>query len=222
MTRFSLSCVILISLIAFVVGWGVWRRWEGNSGKGKQKTVKHQCLTICEAHGWNMLIPVLFVFLEWRSWFWLRTSFLFLCIHYFLGSHMFCFLWFQAGNFHTILPEVRQKIIDGFTPEARDLFDREFAFFDAVTSISGVLFPLPKEERRAGIRRYLYKSSSCNQPLWYVKLKIYIVGFILCIGNLRRLLFKGTTCIYRLQQIKLSEEFNWTVVSPFSQLRKFL
>jgi phosphatidylinositol 4-kinase A len=72
---------------------------------------------------------------------------------------VFRFLWLQPGNFHTILPEVRQKIVNGFTTEARDLFDREFAFFDNVTSISGVLFPLPKEERRAGIRRYLYISS---------------------------------------------------------------
>jgi phosphatidylinositol 4-kinase len=33
------------------------------------------------------------------------------------------------------------------------MFEREFDFFDQVTSISGVLFPVPKEERRAGIRR---------------------------------------------------------------------
>lgn len=52
-----------------------------------------------------------------------------------------------------MLPILRQKIIDGFTPEARDLFQREFDFFDKVTSISGVLYPLPKEERRAGIKR---------------------------------------------------------------------
>lgn len=53
-----------------------------------------------------------------------------------------------------MLPVVREHIIDGFTPKALDLFKREFDFFDKVTSISGVLFPLPKEERRAGIRRY--------------------------------------------------------------------
>jgi len=51
------------------------------------------------------------------------------------------------------LPQVRQHIIDGFSPNALDMFTREFDFFDKVTSISGVLFPLPKEERRAGIRR---------------------------------------------------------------------
>ncbi|KAJ4791345.1 Phosphatidylinositol 4-kinase [Rhynchospora pubera] len=72
----------------------------------------------------------------------------------------------KAGNFHTILPQVRQKIIDGFTPEARDMFDREFAFFDAVTSISGVLFPLPKEERRAGIRRELEKITVQGDDLY--------------------------------------------------------
>ncbi|PKA52366.1 Phosphatidylinositol 4-kinase alpha [Apostasia shenzhenica] len=62
-----------------------------------------------------------------------------------------------SNSFQAMLPTVRQKIIDGFTPEARDLFQREFDFFDKVTSISGVLFPLPKEERRAGIRRELEK-----------------------------------------------------------------
>jgi phosphatidylinositol 4-kinase A len=52
-----------------------------------------------------------------------------------------------------LLPAVKDKIIESFTPEARDMFEREFDFFDKVTSISGVLFPLPKDERRAGIRR---------------------------------------------------------------------
>ncbi|KAE8692688.1 Phosphatidylinositol 4-kinase alpha 1 [Hibiscus syriacus] len=46
---------------------------------------------------------------------------------------------------------------DSFTPKALDVFQREFDFFDKVTSISGVLFPLPKEERRAGIQRELEK-----------------------------------------------------------------
>ena len=63
-------------------------------------------------------------------------------------------LLFQNISFQALLPVVRQHIIDGFTPKALDLFQREFAFFDKVTSISGVLYPLPKEERRAGIRRY--------------------------------------------------------------------
>ncbi|KAG0451183.1 hypothetical protein HPP92_026558 [Vanilla planifolia] len=62
-----------------------------------------------------------------------------------------------SNSFLAMLPILRQKIIDGFTPEARDMFQREFDFFDKVTSISGVLFPLPKEERRAGIRRELEK-----------------------------------------------------------------
>ena len=64
-------------------------------------------------------------------------------------------LSFQNSSFQALLPIVRQHIIDGFTPKALDLFRREFDFFDKVTSISGVLFPLPKEERRAGIRRYI-------------------------------------------------------------------
>jgi len=66
---------------------------------------------------------------------------------------LFVFL-FQNGSFLELLPAVRQLIIDGFNAKARDIFKREFDFFDKVTSISGVLYPLPKEERRAGIRRY--------------------------------------------------------------------
>jgi phosphatidylinositol 4-kinase len=63
-------------------------------------------------------------------------------------------LSFQNTAFQALLPLVRQHIIDGFNPKAKDIFQREFDFFDKVTSISGVLFPLPKDERRAGIRRY--------------------------------------------------------------------
>ncbi|KAL0365498.1 UNVERIFIED_CONTAM: Phosphatidylinositol 4-kinase alpha 1 [Sesamum angustifolium] len=59
------------------------------------------------------------------------------------------------NSFQALLPVVRQRIVDGFNPKAFDVFQREFDFFDKVTSISGVLFPLPKEERRAGIRREL-------------------------------------------------------------------
>ncbi|KAE9586651.1 hypothetical protein Lal_00004922 [Lupinus albus] len=63
----------------------------------------------------------------------------------------------KNGSFLELLPAVRQRIIDGFSPKALDIFKREFDFFDKVTSISGVLYPLPKEERRAGIRRELEK-----------------------------------------------------------------
>lgn len=59
----------------------------------------------------------------------------------------------QNAAFLALLPVVRQHIIDGFNAKALDVFTREFDFFDKVTSISGVLFPIPKEERRAGIRR---------------------------------------------------------------------
>ncbi|KAK8941284.1 Phosphatidylinositol 4-kinase alpha [Platanthera zijinensis] len=72
----------------------------------------------------------------------------------------------MVNSFQAKLPILRQKIIDGFTPEARDLFQREFDFFDKVTSISGVLFPLPKEERRAGIKRELEKISVESDDLY--------------------------------------------------------
>ncbi|XP_031499033.1 phosphatidylinositol 4-kinase alpha 1 [Nymphaea colorata] len=70
------------------------------------------------------------------------------------------------STFQALLPIVRQRIIDSFTTEALDLFRREFDFFDKVTSISGVLFPLPKEERRAGIRRELEKIEIEGEDLY--------------------------------------------------------
>ncbi|XWS39824.1 hypothetical protein CRYUN_Cryun18bG0087700 [Craigia yunnanensis] len=72
----------------------------------------------------------------------------------------------KNSSFQALLPIVRQHIIDGFTPKALDLFRREFDFFDKVTSISGVLFPLPKEERRAGIRRELEKIQMEGEDLY--------------------------------------------------------
>ncbi|CAH1425938.1 unnamed protein product [Lactuca virosa] len=63
----------------------------------------------------------------------------------------------KTQEFLALLPIVRDHIIDGFTPEAREVFHREFDFFEKVTSISGALYPLPKEERRAGIKRELEK-----------------------------------------------------------------
>ncbi|CAA0827597.1 Phosphatidylinositol 4-kinase alpha 1 [Striga hermonthica] len=71
-----------------------------------------------------------------------------------------------SSSFQALLPVVRQRIIDGFSPKALDIFQREFDFFDKVTSISGVLFPLPKEERRAGIRRELEKIEMDGDDLY--------------------------------------------------------
>ncbi|CAH8301812.1 unnamed protein product [Eruca vesicaria subsp. sativa] len=72
----------------------------------------------------------------------------------------------KNASFQAILSEVRQHIIDGFTPKALDLFNREFDFFEKVTSISGALFHLPKEERRAGIRRELEKIKMQGEDLY--------------------------------------------------------
>ncbi|XP_078444700.1 phosphatidylinositol 3- and 4-kinase family protein [Wolffia australiana] len=72
----------------------------------------------------------------------------------------------KSNSFQSLLPLLKQKIIDGFSPEAHDLFQREFDFFDKVTSISGVLFPLPKEDRRAGIRRELEKIEVQGEDLY--------------------------------------------------------
>ncbi|KAM7253669.1 hypothetical protein ACFE04_021823 [Oxalis oulophora] len=72
----------------------------------------------------------------------------------------------KASSFQALLPVVRQHIIDGFSPKALDLFRREFNFFDKVTSISGVLYPIPKEERRAGIRKELEKIEMEGEDLY--------------------------------------------------------
>ncbi|XP_010272166.1 PREDICTED: phosphatidylinositol 4-kinase alpha 1-like isoform X2 [Nelumbo nucifera] len=72
----------------------------------------------------------------------------------------------KNSAFLALLPVVRQRIIDSFTPNACDIFQREFNFFDKVTSISGVLYPLPKEERRAGIRRELEKIEVDGEDLY--------------------------------------------------------
>ncbi|XP_010255687.1 PREDICTED: phosphatidylinositol 4-kinase alpha 1-like isoform X2 [Nelumbo nucifera] len=72
----------------------------------------------------------------------------------------------KNNAFQALLPVVRQRIIENFTPKACDLFQREFDFFDKVTSISGRLFPVPKEERRAGIRRELEKIEMEGEDLY--------------------------------------------------------
>lgn len=58
----------------------------------------------------------------------------------------------DANLLWSIVPRVRQRIIDSFSAEQRAAFESEFSFFDAVTNISGVLRPVPKEKRREAIR----------------------------------------------------------------------
>ncbi|XP_024530657.1 phosphatidylinositol 4-kinase alpha 1 [Selaginella moellendorffii] len=65
-----------------------------------------------------------------------------------------------------IVPRVKQRIIDSFTAETYDIFIREFRFFDQVTSISGFLYPLPKEERRGAIRQQLEKIEVTGDDLY--------------------------------------------------------
>ncbi|XP_054785436.1 phosphatidylinositol 4-kinase alpha 1 isoform X1 [Prosopis cineraria] len=72
----------------------------------------------------------------------------------------------KNASFLALLPAVRQRIVDDFSPKARDIFNREFDFFDKVTSISGVLFSLPKDERRAGIRKELEKIEVTGEDLY--------------------------------------------------------
>ncbi|UKZ62337.1 uncharacterized protein TrAtP1_003587 [Trichoderma atroviride] len=58
------------------------------------------------------------------------------------------------------LDSVMTKMIDGFAPEDREFYQREFAFFDEVTSISGKLKPYikrPKPEKKQKIEEELRK-----------------------------------------------------------------
>ncbi|KAH9576425.1 hypothetical protein CY35_01G160200 [Sphagnum magellanicum] len=63
----------------------------------------------------------------------------------------------KDNTLYDIVPRVKQRIINSFTPDALDIYEREFRFFAKVTAISGVLYPLPKDKRRAQIRRELEK-----------------------------------------------------------------
>ncbi|EHK26469.1 uncharacterized protein TRIVIDRAFT_35879 [Trichoderma virens Gv29-8] len=58
------------------------------------------------------------------------------------------------------LDSIMTKMVDSFTPEDRDFYKREFAFFDEVTSISGKLKPYikrPKPEKKQKIEEELRK-----------------------------------------------------------------
>lgn len=58
------------------------------------------------------------------------------------------------------LDSVMEKMVDSFSPEDKDFFEREFAFFDEVTGISGKLKPLikrPKPEKKQKIEEELRK-----------------------------------------------------------------
>lgn len=126
---------------------------------------------------------------------------------------------FQNNSFQALLPIVRQRIIDGFTPKALDLFRREFDFFDKVTSISGVLFPLPKEERRAGIRRYM---TYILWPIQQTERKQSWFTITRFIGNWRKFRWREKTFIYQLPPTSLWEVFKWTVEYLCSQQQRFL
>lgn len=113
-------------------------------------------LTYCFYYGYAFYKRMLF------SYAYLNDSHLCVC---FLPYMAMSLSLLQNSNFLTLLPIMRQRIIEGFNPTARDLFQREFNFFEKVTAISGFLFSLPKEERRAGIRRYCLGSPFFCLPL---------------------------------------------------------
>ena len=135
-----------------------------------------------------------------------------------------CFV-FQNSSFQALLPVVRQRIINGFTPKALDLYNREFDFFDRVTSISGVLFPLPKEERRAGIRRY-HSNLGIHKPVVFVSMSVVLAveaGTLLMVTteNWRKFKWKEKTFIYLLLLLNSSRVFRWIVEYLYNQQQKF-
>lgn len=142
---------------------------------------------------------------------------------------LFTLCLLQNSAFLALLPVVRQRILDGFSPKALDLYRREFDFFDQVTSISGVLFPLPKDERRAGIKRYysilgIYKPDFLGVSVntWYLVLAVEVGAFSNgTTGNWRKFNWKEKTFIYLLLQLNWSKVFRWTVEYLCSRPQKF-
>lgn len=128
---------------------------------------------------------------------------------------------FQNSLFQDMLPDVRQRILDGFTPKAHDLFQREFDFFDKVTSISGVLFPLPKEERRAGIRRYFVLCICWLKPFYNVRAAKMDFYPLFETGSWRKLKWMEKTFTFLQLLINLSEVLGLTVEYPYNQQQKF-
>lgn len=63
----------------------------------------------------------------------------------------------KANRFHDLVRKVKERIIESFNDQAHDMYIREFRFFENVTNISGKLYPLSKDERRAAIRSELEK-----------------------------------------------------------------
>merc|ERR1719400_778613 len=47
-----------------------------------------------------------------------------------------------------ILESLRNTIVDGFDPRAKDFYQREFEFFKEVTSVSGKIKDVPKGQQR--------------------------------------------------------------------------
>lgn len=132
-------------------------------------------LTYCFYYGYAFYKRMLF------SYAYLNDSHLCVC---FLPYMAMSLSLLQNSNFLTLLPIMRQRIIEGFNPTARDLFQREFNFFEKVTAISGILFSLPKEERRAGIRRYCLRF-----PFFLSSFKCGIFFFLfilLCVGSWKK------------------------------------
>eukprot|EP00850_Spirogloea_muscicola_P017580 SM000152S01568 [mRNA] locus=s152:325750:333245:- [translate_table: standard] len=63
----------------------------------------------------------------------------------------------QNNRLWEIVPRVRQRILDSLKPASLNHFEREFRYFDKVTSISGILKPVAKPDRRARIQEELEK-----------------------------------------------------------------
>jgi len=127
----------------------------------------------------------------------------------------------QSGSFQALLPVVRQRIIDGFTTKALNLFHREFDFFDKVTSISGVLYPLSKEERRAGIRRYTPNLNAYAHSAYGLYLAVNVGMWLAKIESWRKLNWREKIFTYQLLLASLLGASGWTVEYLYNLQRKF-
>ena len=53
----------------------------------------------------------------------------------------------QEDSLKPVLDEVTCRVVDSLSGEARNFYDREFSFFEEVTSISGKLKPYIKKSK---------------------------------------------------------------------------
>ena len=66
-----------------------------------------------------------------------------------------------------VCPSLRSvvQVMEQMPAEVLEFLKAELDFFDSVTKISGALYPVPKDERKAGAVKLAQEVSTCNQTI---------------------------------------------------------